>query len=122
MTLKRAFKLLVLTVLLLFLSMAGLVVYTILNPDFVFQEATTQYPIPEGQQLTEEFALSCAEQIIAESGLTGKLEPFESDRTNPADRYLIRNSPTSGEIWYGSHFFHIDLIDGIAHCELRRSK
>lgn len=128
MTPKRAVKLLALTVLLLFLSLAGLLIYGIFNPAFVYRDAVAEYPAPDTPQLTEAFALACAEQIIAKANLTGELEPYEDDRADPGDRYLLRYSTTSGTIMFthktlgGARFVHIDLVDGTAHCELWRGK
>jgi|GEM_PF-6729344 len=128
MTLKRALRLLALTVLLLFLSLAGLVVYGIFNPAFVFRDAVAEYPAPDTPQLTEAFALACAEQIIAKANLSGALEPYEDDQADPGDRYLLRSGPTTGMIAFvnrtrgGMYAVHIKLIDGTAHCELWRGK
>jgi hypothetical protein len=130
MPVKRKLKTLVFTALFIIFCVApaGLVVYAIFNPAFYLGDAVAEYPAPDTPQLTEAFALACAEQIIAQANLAGELEPFEDDRADPGDRYLLRHSPTSGTIMFvhktlgGARFVNIDLIDGTAHCELWRGK
>lgn len=130
MPVKRKLKILILTALFLIFCVApaGIVVYGIFNPAFIYREAIAEYPAPDAQQLTEPFALACADQLIAKAGLAGQLKPFEDDRADSGDRYLLQNGPTSGTIMFfntalgGSYAAHIDLIDGTAHCELWRGK
>ncbi len=125
-------KLIILALTALFLTFcvtpAAFVIYGIFNPAFVYRDAIAEYPAPDIQQLTEPFALACADQIIAKARLAGQLKPFEDDRADPGDRYLLRNGPTRGSMMFrnaangGNYFVHIDLIDGTAHCELWRGK
>jgi hypothetical protein len=128
MTIKRALKLLALTVLLLFLALLGTAIYGIFNPAFVLRDAVAEYPAPDTPQLTESFALACAEQIMAKANLAEEFEPFEDDRADQGDRYLLRDSTTSGSIMFthktlgDRRFVHIELIEGTAHCELWRGK
>jgi hypothetical protein len=127
---KRKLKRLILTAIFFIFCVApaGLVIYAIFNPAFYLRDAVAEYPAPDTPQLTEAFALACAEQIIAKANLAGDLEPYEDDRADPGDRYLLRNGPTNGQILFhnptngGTYIFHIDLINDTAHCELWRGK
>ena len=127
MSAKRKITCIVLSILFVIFCVipAGVVALVAFNPASVLRDAIAEYPAPDGQQLTESFALACADRIIAEAGLAGKLQPYEDDRVEPGDRYMLRSGITRGSIMYlhpehGPRFFKIDLVDGTAYCELWR--
>ncbi|MFK7884520.1 MAG: hypothetical protein AB8F26_10105 [Phycisphaerales bacterium] len=124
---RRAVKYIVLVTALGLLALIGLLIYGLYNPAYVYRDVSIVIPVPADQVLSESLALELGQHVLDDAGLLGKVEPFPDDRLENGNQYLFVSESGRGTLMfhsndYGRRFLHIELSDGIAQCELWRSK
>lgn len=109
------------------LALSGILIYGVVDPAFVYRDVSIHIPVAPDQVLNDALALKLGGQAIDEAGLSGKMIPYHDDRLENGNKYLYVSDSGRGTLMYQSHengtrFLHIELADGVAHCELWRGK